>query len=229
MKIFLSVGHSVLKNGNITSANGVVNEYKYNKEMGAILADYLRKEGHTVDFIVCPERQFTSSKQEKTYKLGIENKGNYDLTVELHLNASVNKSAGGCECYYYSTNAKGKAYADRVCKRLGTVFKNRGSKPYNSLYMVNGTKSTCCYVEAFFCSNADDCNKGADKKKVARLIAEGICDKNITDAPQQTAKPAQTAPTGSYYRVQVGAFTNKANAEKLAQELKNKGYDTIIK
>lgn len=31
------------------------------------------------------------------------------------------------------------------------------------------------------------------------------------------------------YRVQVGAFANKSNAEKLAKELRSKGYSTIIK
>lgn len=35
--------------------------------------------------------------------------------------------------------------------------------------------------------------------------------------------------TKKYYRVQVGAFQNKAYAETLAKELKSKGYDTIIK
>ena len=37
------------------------------------------------------------------------------------------------------------------------------------------------------------------------------------------------AESGKYYRVQLGAFSQKANADKLAKELKAKGYDTIIK
>lgn len=37
------------------------------------------------------------------------------------------------------------------------------------------------------------------------------------------------AKTSGLYRVQVGAFSNKANAEKLAKELKAKGYSAIIK
>ncbi|MBE6906010.1 MAG: hypothetical protein E7476_07050 [Ruminococcaceae bacterium] len=40
--------------------------------------------------------------------------------------------------------------------------------------------------------------------------------------------PANTE-TKTIYRVQTGAFSNKANAEKLAAELQNKGYQTIIK
>lgn len=34
---------------------------------------------------------------------------------------------------------------------------------------------------------------------------------------------------GKLYRVQVGAFSNKLNAERMAKELKAKGYSTIIK
>jgi cell division septation protein DedD len=37
------------------------------------------------------------------------------------------------------------------------------------------------------------------------------------------------APKSKLYRVQVGAFSVKANAEKLAKEPQSKGYSTIIK
>jgi N-acetylmuramoyl-L-alanine amidase len=41
-------------------------------------------------------------------------------------------------------------------------------------------------------------------------------------------KPPPPAPQ-TLWVVQVGAFGVKANAEKLAKELKDKGYDTLIK
>ena len=37
------------------------------------------------------------------------------------------------------------------------------------------------------------------------------------------------AETSGLYRVQVGAFSSQANAERLAKELKAKGYNAIIK
>lgn len=46
--------------------------------------------------------------------------------------------------------------------------------------------------------------------------------------PNQT-KPADPTPSDKLYRVQVGAFSKRENAERLAEELKNKGYNTIIK
>ena len=39
---------------------------------------------------------------------------------------------------------------------------------------------------------------------------------------------AKTSTSGKTYRVQVGAFSVKSNAEKLAKELKSKGYDAIV-
>lgn len=45
------------------------------------------------------------------------------------------------------------------------------------------------------------------------------------DLPNQTVQPT----TDKYYRVQVGAFENKAYAVRLANELKGKGYDVIMK
>ena len=38
----------------------------------------------------------------------------------------------------------------------------------------------------------------------------------------------KTETAGKIYRVQVGAFKSKANAEKLVSELKSKGYQAII-
>ncbi|EQG53155.1 N-acetylmuramoyl-L-alanine amidase domain protein [Clostridioides difficile DA00130] len=37
------------KKGACTSADGVVNEYQYNKSLAPVLADTFRKEGHKVD------------------------------------------------------------------------------------------------------------------------------------------------------------------------------------
>ena len=50
----------------------------------------------------------------------------------------------------------------------------------------------------------------------------------LIDADKQPAKPAQTDTGKVLYRVQTGAFAVKANADKLAAELKGKGFDTYI-
>ena len=65
MKILLSVGHSILKNGRCTSADGRpyggILEYAYNKEIAMKVQTYLQSAGHEVKLLICPEFQFSRS------------------------------------------------------------------------------------------------------------------------------------------------------------------------
>lgn len=177
MRIAITVGHSVLRNGSITSADGKNfgggNEYKFNKRLASKLAGRLRKKGHVVDVIICPEKRFIKSTEEKNYKLNIVNKGKYELVVELHLNASHNSFVNGCEVFYIS--AQGKLYAERVQKALATVFVDRGIKKSEKLYMLTRTKPVAILLETFFCTNKKEWKWARlHKGKIARLIADAI-------------------------------------------------------
>ncbi len=223
MKILLSVGHSILKSGNCTSADGRpfggVLEYAYNKAIVQDVAAYLRSVGHTVDVLICPELQFSKPTEEKLYKLKRENAGNYDFVAELHLNASALHNGKGCEVLYKSE--KGKVFAERIQKQLATVFKDRDIKKSTSLYMLNGTTAPANIIESFFCDNSADWAL-AEKTDVALLIAQGIHGGEIA------RKPDRPVVTGILYKVQTGAFRKKKNAERLLKELQNKGYSAFI-
>ena len=67
----------------------------------------------------------TDAKQEKDYKLSRINKKDYDLVMELHLNAAQ-PEAHGTEVIYYSST--GKKYAEKIVNALGKVYTNRGAK-----------------------------------------------------------------------------------------------------
>lgn len=178
MKIALTVGHSKLKNGSYTSADGKkyggCNEYRWSKAFSRQVKKQLENKGYTVKRIVCPENKFTSSTEEKNYKLNLINSGNYDLVIELHLNAA-SPSAEGTEVLYKSST--GKKYANSVQKQLSSVFKNRGIKQRNDLYILNGTKPPAILIETFFCTSKTDYKKGKGLKKrtkLAKLVAAGI-------------------------------------------------------
>lgn len=47
-------------------------------------------------------------------------------------------------------------------------------------------------------------------------------------APQQTAVNSQGSSSSTLYRVQVGAFSSQANAERVVAQLKELGYEAII-
>lgn len=174
-KIALSIGHSILKNGECTSASGVVNEYKYNKKLAPYIKKYLEKVGCTVDIINVPEKKYTSKSSEKTYKLEKINRHKYDMAIELHLNCA-NGKAHGCEVYYVSS--KGKEIAQRIDKKLGTVFTDRGVKTAQ-LYFLTKTDCPSALVESFFCDSKSDYKIGKNYDKIGKLIAEGIAGVNI--------------------------------------------------
>jgi len=178
MKIALTVGHSLLKNGCYTSADGKTyggcNEYKWCKAFSKQLASALKKNGHKVERIVCPEKKFSCSTQEKSYKLNLINRNNYDLVIELHLNAA-SPSAKGTEVLYKSPT--GKKFAKNIQNQLSSVFYNRGIKKRIDLYILNGTKPPAILIETFFCTNKNDYAKAkglVKRKKIAKLIADGI-------------------------------------------------------
>lgn len=173
MNICISVGHSILKNGNCTSADGLINEYQYCKNLAPVIQDTLLKEGVKVDVIICPEREFKCKNEEKIYKLEKINRSSYDLVIELHLN-NFNGSAKGTEVLYYSSI--GKEYALKVVNKLGVIFNNRGIKERKDLYMLKSTKPPTIIIETFFCDNINDFDiaKQTGLKRISKLIAEGI-------------------------------------------------------
>ena len=222
MKIILTVGHSILKTGSCTSADGRpyggVLEYAYNKNIVNQAAEYLQRVGHDVDVLICPELEFGRSTEEKTYKLERVNGGGYDLVCELHLNASALHNARGCSVLYKSE--KGRRVAQQVQNRLAAVFKDKGIQKRNNLYMLNSTKPTAIMLETFFCDSSADCEL-AEGTDVALLIAEGIHGGEIAGGRQESADPV---PSGMLYRVQTGAFTVWKNAERMKTELQKKGF-----
>lgn len=226
MKVLLSVGHSILKSGVCTSADGRpfggILEYTYNKNIVHRIAEYLQKAGHQVEVLICPEMQFQTSYEERKYKIPRVNAGNYDLVAELHLNASKYHNGKGCEVLYICN--EGKRIAQGIQGRLSTVFRNRGISYRNDLYMLTQTKPIALIIENFFCDSAADCTL-AERTDVAKLIAEGIHGGDIQGDKQETeGTNRKDSLAGVLYRVQTGAFTVWKNAEKMKTELQKKGF-----
>lgn len=234
MNIFVCVGHANYGNGVISSADGTskggVNEYKYNKALAPYVVKWLQAAGHKATLCIAPEGKLHSLNDEINYFIGEENKANYDLAVQLHLNAS-NGAGHGAEAYAY--NEAGKKTADAICAKLGTVWTNRGAKISTGLYWTRKTKAKAVLIESFFCDNSDDYAKA---KKLGydahgKLIAEGIIGKDIS-GEASVEKPAAAKPAESdiiKYYVQAGAFKNKDKAQELVDKLKKAGFSAIIK
>lgn len=238
MNYFICVGHANYGNGVISSADGTgyggVNEYKYNKELAPYVVKWLQKAGHKATLCIAPEGQLHSLNDEINYFIGEEGKQNYDLSVQLHLNA-YNGTAHGCEAYAY--NEAGKEVADRICSKLGTIWDNRSGQIRTGLYWTRKTKAKAVLIESFFCDSKSDYEKA---KKLgfdahAKLIAEGIIGKSISGSTSTTDKKDNNTgntsekPASVKYYVQVGAYASKKNAQEQVDKLKKAGFDAIIK
>ena len=104
-----------------------------------------------------------------------------------------------------------------------TPTKDKGIQTTDNLYEINGTKCVTIYLECEFHDN-EDTEKWIDEheKELGRAIAKGVCDAD--------GKVSFAELTGikKMYKVQVGAFHNRKNAEKLKKELSDKGYNCYI-
>lgn len=218
MKIYVCTGHANYGNM-ISSADGSsvggCNEYNYNKELLPYIKKWCEKVG-----IICytdtPEvGKLHSLEDEINYYIPHANSKNYDLVVQLHLNA-CNKKAGGCEVWYYPSSAMGMQYANRVCNKLGTVWDNRGIKESKTLYWLKKTTAPAILIESFFCDNASNYLKavklGLDAH--AKLIVEGILGRDITI-------------DNTRYSVLVGNYDKKV-ATSVSKELSSLGYKTEV-
>lgn len=205
-RIACTVGHSILKNGTITSADGTnkggVNEYKWCKEFTKILVETFKKNGIQADFICCPERKFSSANEERSYKLAIVNSGKYDLVIESHLN-SFNSKAKGTETLYYPTSKNGKDIAQRVNDKLDDIFLDRDIKARGNLYILK-CDPVAILNEYFFCDNREDYQKADEpheKQLIANKVVEGVLNKTITNTTP--SKPSNTNKGDVYMKTLV--------------------------
>ena len=215
MNILISAGHTLQGVG--TGAVGFLNESQENRVLAKYIVEYLQKAGHKADYHEVNQGSDYINQQAKK-----ANSGNYDLVVQIHFNAGV-ATANGTEVIYRS--AKGKVYAQQVQDKLKTVFKDRKIKhDINDLKRDLGwlrlTNPVAILVETCFISNKSDTDKyKADRKKVAKLIAEGIIGKSITED-----KITTSTNTTKLYKICVGAYSDKNNATKMLNQAKEKGF-----
>lgn len=175
--VTISAGHS--KNPGTTDygAVGYVHESAVAREITKNVIKYLEEDG-----IKCYNCTDASTKGNVTSHLkeicDKHNKYDANLAVSIHLNSSLmTKQPLGSEVYYSSGGSKVKAKtAKAVCKELAEEgFKNRGTKVNNNLYFLNHTNDPAILIEAFFVSSKADVDLyNANKKKVAKAIAQGI-------------------------------------------------------
>lgn len=155
-----------------------------------------------------------------------------DFFISCHRNAFVLSSANGIENWIYTnTGSETERFATAIQNEVIKVGaqSNRGVKRGN-YHVLRETNMPACLLELGFISNTKD-NEMFDTllEQYANAIAKGLC--SYLGLPFKTAgsyDDSESPPNDKLYRVQVGAFSVKANADALLKELKSKGYSAFI-
>jgi len=100
--------------------------------------------------------------------------------VSIHLNSSDKPQAHGTETYYPTGSQEGKALAEAIQRRLVATLGryDRKVKEADFAVLQTGAKAAAL-VEVCFMSNSQEeglINQPEVREKVARAIAQGICD-----------------------------------------------------
>ena len=151
-----------------------------------------------------------------------------DFFLSIHINAG---GGTGWESYRYtSASAKTVAYQDaihaEVMRAIGAGVKDRGKKAAN-FAVLRETKMPALLTENMFIDNQKDVTLLRDPEFLEKLARGYVVGLEKALGLKKKAKQT-TQSDGKLYRVQVGAFADRRNAERLAEELKKKGYSAII-
>lgn len=218
-------GHTL--NGADTGARGndFVEEI-LTREIGNLVVQGLRKEGHTVHPIqIDYANTLVESLNHRVNKIISINP---NQSVSIHINAATNKDATGVE-----------VWGDNLCKDMCIRISDNISKGFNlaNRGFKNGCESLALVglyglsnvpallVECFFISNNNDCKK-YNAQKYADCIVAGILNKKINNSEKVVKKVKNL--------VVYGNAVDKRAAEYLADHLNcpvfdgNKTYDYSI-
>lgn len=150
--------------------------------------------------------------------------------LELHMDSAAASARGGHVIIKSGFGAD--KYDNALAKFISGYFPGRSTILAKRSDLANVNRAAARGInyrllECCFISNAQDLAKfNANIDEVAKGILKAF---DIAATATTNNAAASSGKHAALYRVQVGAFKNKANAEKLMAELKAKGYSAFIK
>jgi N-acetylmuramoyl-L-alanine amidase len=218
MKVFLGVGHGGSDPGAV--ANNT-KEKDLNLSIALACRDELVKHGVSVKM---------SREKDENDPIGEEikecNAYAPDLAVDIHNNAG---GGDGGEVFHSHLGGKGKTLAENILAEIiktgqnSRGFKTRVNSQGKDYYgFIRQTSCPAVIVECAFVDNTSDLKilaTESQRKAMGVAIAKGIL---------KTLGVEIQADRGTLYRVQVGAYLVKANAEAMQRKIKAVGFDAFI-
>ena len=152
-----------------------------------------------------------------------------DLHVPIHTNA-FNGAVTGTRMFCLNSSGEGMKACEAIFAWLAPITPGTSENIQvdASLYEVRVPSAPTAYVECEFHDNATTAKWIVEHTvDIGEAIARGICDYfGVTFKEKEQPKPAAT---DKLYRVQVGAFAVRANAERMLAKLKAAGFEGYIR
>ncbi len=213
--IFLSPSRqkSVIGNGEYGT------EAQRMNELGNIIESELERHGIYV------EREGNEVETEE--RVHIANGLNVAAYISLHSNSAPDDWSGcleGTEIYIPSDDSESHKLAVDIYRSMRQIrgFIDRGVREKNDYVEIKGPKMPRCLIEVDYHDSYERaCWIMENLTQLGINIAKGILEYFKIEYKGKYRQ--------KYYRIQVGAFTDKQNAEKYAFKLQNAGFPTVIK
>lgn len=210
--VIIDIGHHENDSG---AVSGTLREVDLNVSISKhLIADL---EHHGVNVVVT-----TGTLADRVKK---EHEVNPSYFVSIHNNSSKDHKGDGTEVLVYKNVYPIRTLAENILAEVvGQGLNNsRGIKERTDLYVLAKTICPAIIVECAFIDSKDveAIDEEHERKAFGEAIAKGIL---------KTLKIDYMANTkDTYYRVSVGSYKDKTNAEKILNEAKEKGFkDTFI-
>ena len=208
-KIYIDPGHSSVDPG----AVGYEIERDLNEKVSQYMDEYLQAN------YVCETKVDPVENNSLRAVADAANGWKADLFVSNHFNAGGGDGWEGL-VYNDSRVPLGKIFEKYV---LQVGQNSRGVKLRPDLAVLRQTDMPAILNEGAFVDNQKDIadwNEDKELEKLAMAYAKATAEALGLEAP--------AAPAGKIYRVQVGAYKEKANAEKMREKLAKAGFEGIL-
>lgn len=186
-----------------------------------------------VDALVrCGFEAMTNTTGDMYERTAQSNQWGADLHLPIHTNA-YNKKVQGTRIYCYNTTGEGYKASKAIMATLKPITPGTSDSinVRDNLYEINKAKAPVAYIEVAFHDHEVEAPWIIENTEaIAEAICKGVCNHYDHKYIDDFKKPIENPEIESnvLYRVQVGAFAKKENAEAMLEKLKAAGFDGFI-
>lgn len=186
-----------------------------NLALASAVGEILEKEGYDVVYTR------TNDIYETPYKKATDaNNANADYFISFHRNSGETpNTANGVQTLIYSEGGKKEELATNILDELVDLgFKDMGVIERPNLVVLKKTKMPAVLIETGFINNDKDNQKYDEElENIAQAIVDGIVKTigKVKISESDNALASDICSCDKIYRVQVGAYKNRDNAQRL--------------